>query len=89
MSTMSHHAVVDRLRAYVRENFLYMRHDVELRDTDSLLGRGIVDSLGVMELITFLQAEFGVDVPDEMITEENFGTVRAIADFVMAKRAAA
>jgi len=86
---MSHHAVVDRLRAYVRENFLYMRHDVELRDTDSLLGRGIVDSLGVMELITFLQAEFGVDVPDEMITEENFGTVRAIADFVMAKRAAA
>lgn len=86
---MSYHAVVDRLRAYVRENFLYMRHDVELRDTDSLLGRGIVDSLGVMELITFLQAEFGVDVPDEMITEENFGTVRAIADFVMAKRAAA
>ena len=86
---MSHHAVVDRLRAYVRENFLYMRHDVELRDTDSLLGRGIVDSLGVMELITFLQAKFGVDVPDEMITEENFGTVRAIADFVMAKRAAA
>jgi acyl carrier protein len=89
MNTMGHHAVIERLRAYVQENFLYTRHDVELRETESLFGRNIIDSLGVMELIAFVQSEFGVEVPDEMITEEHFGTLRAIANFVLDKRAAA
>ena len=89
MSAINRHTVIDRLREYVQENFLYMRQDIQLGDGESLLERGIIDSLGVMELIGFVQSEFGVEVQDDMITEEHFGSLAAIANFVLANRAAA
>jgi acyl carrier protein len=79
--------VIDRARAYVLENFLYARTDVQLTETDALLERGIIDSMGVLELITFIQDEFGITVGDDEITEENFGTLASIARYVTGKRA--
>lgn len=75
-------SVINRIRVYVEENFLYMRPDLELGDDDSLLGNGIVDSMGVMEVIAFLEDEFGVVVADEDITEANLGSLSAIAAYV-------
>ena len=77
--------VSDRTRAYLTENFLYMRRDFRLTDTDSLLGSGIIDSMGVMEVIAFIESEFGIDVADDDVTEENLGSIRAISDYVTAR----
>lgn len=79
--------VMSKVRGYIEENFLYMRPDVELGDDDSLLGTGIVDSMGVMEIIAFLEDEFGVIVEDEEITEENLGTLSAIGRYAVTKGA--
>lgn len=76
-----------RVRGYIQENCLYMRPDFEFSDSDALLGRGIIDSMGVIELVTFLQDEFGVAIEDHELTEENLGTVNAIANYVVGKRA--
>ena len=84
---MTHLEIVSRVRAYVSENFLYMRQGFEFSESESLLGRGIIDSMGVVELITFVQDEFGVAVDDGDITEDNFGTLNAIAEYVQGKRA--
>lgn len=78
-----------RIRGFVDENFLYMRPDVELGGDDSLMGNGIVDSMGVMEMIDFLETEFDVSVPDEDITEENLGTINRIAEYVQEHRSRA
>jgi len=78
--------IVNRVRAYVRENFLYMRPDWPLPDDAPLLGSGVVDSIGVVELVEFLEREFAVVIPEEEITERHLGTLRAIAEFVGAKR---
>lgn len=83
---MTQHEISARVRGYVTENFLYMRQGYAFSDGDSLLGHGIIDSMGVIELITYVQDEFGVEVGEEEITEENFGTLSAIARFVEAKR---
>jgi acyl carrier protein len=77
--------VIDRTRAYITENFLYMRRDFRLSDTDSLLGTGIIDSMGVMEVISFIESEFGVEVGDDDVTEENLGSIRAISAYVVAR----
>jgi acyl carrier protein len=45
--------------------------------------------MGVLELIAFVQDEFGIQVSDNEITEENFGTLTGIASYVLSKRAAA
>jgi acyl carrier protein len=74
--------IIDRTRAYIAENFLYMRPDFQLGETDSLLERGIIDSMGVMELVSFIESEFGVTVGDDDVTEENIGSLRAIHTFV-------
>jgi len=81
--------VIERTRAYITENFLYMRRDFRLDDNDSLLGSGIIDSMGVMEVILFLETEFGVEVADEEVTEENLGSIRAISRYVVARTEAA
>ena len=78
-------AVAERTRAYVRENFLYMRPDWRLGNDDPLLGSGVIDSIGVIELVEFLQQEFGCDIREDEITEGNLGTLGAIARFIHAK----
>ena len=81
--------VIERTRAYITENFLYMRRDFRLDDNDSLLGSGIIDSMGVMEVIAFIESEFGVDVGDDDVTEENLGSIRAISKYVVTRSEAA
>jgi acyl carrier protein len=79
---LSQDHVADRTRAFIRESFLYARPDFPLDDDADLLAAGIIDSMGVMELIEFLDREFQVEVDDDDITEENLGTVSAIARYV-------
>jgi len=81
---MNKEEVLARLRGFIEENFLYMRPDFELGLDDTLMGNGVVDSMGVMELIQFLEDAFGIVVEDADITEENIGTLNAIADYVLA-----
>ena len=75
------------MRGFIEEQFLYMRPDAELGDTDALLDLGIVDSLGFVELVEEVQTRYGVTVADTEITEQNFGSIDAIARFVEQKRA--
>lgn len=76
-----------RVRQFLEENFLYMRPDFVLGDDDRLLERGIIDSMGVAEMVTFIEDEFGIKTSDEDISEANLGSLRAIGRFVAQKRA--
>ena len=53
-----------------------------LEATTSLLESGIVDSIGVLEIVTFIEQEFPVQVSDEDLVPENFGSIAAIVSFV-------
>jgi acyl carrier protein len=77
---------LERTRAFVRETFLYMRPDFVLGDDDPLLVRGVLDSMGVTELIVFLEREFDVVVAAEDITEQNLGSVASIARYIAARQ---
>lgn len=80
---MDQAAILARTRAYVQETFLYMRPGFALGDGDRLLQRGVIDSMGVMELLAFLRSDFGVVVADQDITESNLGTLADIARYVV------
>lgn len=56
------------------------------RDTD-LLAAGLIDSLGIMELVKFLEGRFGIAVGDEDLEPDNFRSIDAIAAFVARKGA--
>jgi acyl carrier protein len=74
------------MRSFLEENFLYMHPNVELKDEDDFLALGIIDSLGFVELVEEVQSRYGLTIDDVEITEENFGSIDAIAQFVASKR---
>lgn len=74
--------IMSRVRWFVQENFLYMMPDFELGDDDRLLERGVVDSMGIAELISYVESEFGIIAAEDEISEANFGSLRSIAKFV-------
>lgn len=80
--------IVQSVQEFIRENFLYMKPDFELGPDDKLLERGIIDSMGVVELLAFIEDRYAVRANDDEITEENLGTLNAIARFVSARTGA-
>src|SRR5215208_6008195 len=64
---MSETAILTRVRAFIQDNFLYMLPDFVLEDDDSLMEKGVVDSMGVAEVLAFLEEEFGVNIADDEI----------------------
>jgi acyl carrier protein len=78
--------IIHETRRYISENFLYARPDRVVGEDEHLMERGIVDSMGMMELIDFLEQRFGVQPADDEITEQNLATLTRIARFVLSKR---
>ena len=79
---MDEQSIAERTRTYIRQTFMYARPSADLQDDERLLERGIIDSMGVLELIAFLEQEFELVVADADITEVNLGSVSAIARYV-------
>jgi acyl carrier protein len=80
--------VRSQVRRFIEDNFLYMHPDVDLADSEDLLARGLIDSLGFVELVEEVQGRYRFEVSDVEITEENFGSIDAIVAFVSRKQAA-
>jgi len=77
-----------KIRSYILENFLFTDVADAFADNDSFLERGIIDSTGVLELIFFVEEQFGIKVADKEMVPENFDSVDNIARFVQRKQAA-
>jgi acyl carrier protein len=77
-----------KIRDFIRQNFLFGGEE-KIGENDSLLDRGIIDSTGAMELVSFLETEFAVEVSDRDLVPENLDSVAAITSFVTRKLAEA
>lgn len=75
-----------QIRQFILTNFLFTSDESELKDDDSLLGRGIMDSTGVLELVAFLEVQYVVKVADDDLVPENLDSVSRIVDFVARKQ---
>ena len=58
---------------------------IVLSADDDLLEDSLVNSLGIMRLVAFIEQQFGFAVPAEDVTVENFSTVNAIVDYLRPK----
>lgn len=73
------------ISTHLVENFIFDRSRT-LDPDASLMEEGILDSVGVFELITWLERTFAISVGDQDLTPENLDSVNRLADFVLAKR---
>ena len=67
---------------YINEHLLVGNDDPPLNADDDLLENGLIDSMGMMSLIGFIEGHFGVKIPPQEMTIENFKTVRAISRYL-------
>lgn len=74
-----------QVRNYILENFLFTDDQSALKDDDSFLTQGIIDSTGILEVIYFLEEEFGIKLEDEEIIPENLDSVNNIVSLVARK----
>jgi acyl carrier protein len=75
----------DILRQFINENFLFGLQGQTFSDDDSLLEKRIIDSTGVLELIAFLDATFGVKVQDDELLPENLDSINRLVRFIEKK----
>ena len=78
--------MLEKIRAFVIENYLFGEEE-KLQNSDSFMESGIIDSTGILELVRFLEATFGVKVADEDLIPDNLDSIEKIVSFVQAKHA--
>lgn len=76
--------VQDRLRAFLSDE-LGATASGPLTNDFPLIENGLIDSLGILEVVQFIEREFGVEVADEDLVLDNFGTLDSIARLVSSK----
>ena len=76
----------EQLRKFITDNFLFGR-PVELSDDDSLQDAGIIDSTGVLELVTHIEETYGIQVLDSELLPENLDSINRLAGFLHRKQA--
>jgi acyl carrier protein len=77
----------ETIRRFIRENFLKETSRKNLRDDVSFIDEGIIDSVGVLELVAFLEETFGFRVEDEELVPENLDSVDKLVNYVDSKLA--
>lgn len=79
------HDISQAVRRFIAENFLYRDDTPALGADASLLEAGVIDSTGVLELVSFLETHFGIQIADEEMLPENLDSIRSICAYVERK----
>lgn len=78
-------ALTDEIKGFIISNFPSARKH-SINNEDSLLESGIIDSLGVLEVVSHLVEHYGIEINDDDLMPENFNSVQSIAGFIQLKR---
>ena len=78
-------SVEEKIRAFILENYLFTDDQSELKNDDSFLDHGILDSTGILEIIFFIEDEFKIKIKDEEMTPDNLDAVDKIVAFIHRK----
>jgi acyl carrier protein len=73
------------IREFIINNFLFGEGGDKLKDDESFLDSGIVDSTGVLELVGFLEERFKIAVDSNELLPENLDSVERVSAFVQRK----
>jgi acyl carrier protein len=79
----------EMIRTYIAENMLFSDNGYPHSDSTSFLEEGIVDSMGIMELVMFVEESLHITVEDEELVPDNFDSVSKLAAYIRTKSPAA
>lgn len=72
------------VHSFIVTNFLFGQ-SLDLQPEESLLGRGLIDSTGVLELVDFIEERYAIKVEDEEVIPGNLDSIKNVATYVVRK----
>ena len=84
-STAQQQEVFSVVTSFIKQTFLLWSDEVSIAYDSSLMEGGIVDSTSILELISFLESQFGIKIEDHEFSPENLDTLRNITEYVLRK----
>jgi acyl carrier protein len=79
--------ITSEIQDYIARNFLFSDKGYQYGDDASFLEEGIIDSLGIIELVSFVEKKFGISVADHELLPSNFDSVSKLSSFIASKSA--
>ena len=81
---MTEKELAPKIEQFIEENFIF-DPDTDLDRDESLLENGIIDSTGILELVSFLEKDIGIKVNDEDLIPDNLDSINKIAGFARSR----
>jgi acyl carrier protein len=78
-------SIKDKVRTFIVDNFLFGDTSYQLSDTASLIENDIMDSTAVLELVAFIEDNFGIAMVDSDIVPANLDSIDRLSSFIAAK----
>ena len=78
--------IEQQIRTFIIENFLFGESVNDLKETDSFLESGIIDSTGILELVSFIEETYAFQVEDEELIPENLDSIANVTTYVQRKQ---
>lgn len=72
---------IPELKEFIVENFLF-GDDSKLQNDTDFFDKGIIDSTGVLEIVSFIEETYEIEVDDEELVQENFSSLNALDGFL-------
>jgi acyl carrier protein len=79
------HQIEQEVRQFVIDNFVFETSNGDFSNEDSFFDSGLLDSMGVLTLVEFVQEKYGIAIGDDELLPENWDSVSRIASFVQAR----
>jgi acyl carrier protein len=77
--------IKDKVRTFIVDNFLFGDKSYQLADTDSLIENDIIDSTAVLELVAFIEDDFGIAMVDSDVVPANLDSIERLSSFISAR----
>ena len=81
-------SIEQEIRQFIRENFILDEASHALAGDDSLTQTGVIDSMGVLEIVTFIESKYGFKVPDQDTVPENLDSINNLVRYVQTRQQA-
>ncbi len=85
MTNIQPESVAQLLRDYITQEIAYDRSDLNLTNEFELIEQGVIDSMGILRVVTFLEEKYEIAMDPQDLMLENFATIDAITAFVTKK----
>ena len=74
--------ILNDVRIYIKKEFIVSEN---IEDDQSLTESGIIDSMGIINIIEYLESKYNIEIDDEDILQKNFGSINKIANYTKKK----